>query len=321
MAEEDSGGHTPVLLEAVNRWLDARPGETAVDVTVGLAGHARRLAQHLGASGTLIGLDVDPEALEAARAELADAACQIRLFHANFSELQAVLGMAGESTVDVLFADLGVSSAQLANPQRGLSFQLDGPLDMRLDPRLTVTAADLVNRLKERELSDLFYRNAQEFKAGRIARAICQSRRDRRITSTARLAEIVAGAVGVDPESRRERLHPATRVFLALRMAVNDEIAGLESLLRTAPEVLRPGGRFGVITFHSGEDKPVKLDFRRRKSEGVYRMVTRKPVVADEEERRANPRSRSAKLRVVARLGAGEHRDDIEEELDDDSKG
>ncbi len=159
-----------------------------------------------------------------------------------------------------------------------------------------------MNRLKERELGDLLYYNTQETASRRIARRICEARRDGRITTTGRLAKIVANALGADPRSRKSKIHPATRTFLALRMAVNDEIHCLEALLVAGPERLKPGGRIGVIAFHSVEDKPVKTDFRRRKKEDVYRIVTKKPVVADGDERRTNPRCRSAKLRVAIRL-------------------
>ena len=208
----------------------------------------------------------------------------------------------GVGGVDVLLADLGVSSTQLDDAARGFSFQRDGPLDMRMDPRLTVTAADLVNRLKERELGDLLYYNAQEMASRKIARRVCHVRREGRITTTGRLAEIVAAALRVDPASRKAKIHPATRTFLALRMAVNDESPRLLQLLAGAPDILNPEGRIGVIAFHSVEDKPVKTDFRQRKAEGIYRIVTKKPVVASPEERRSNPRSRSAKLRVAVRL-------------------
>ena len=295
-------GHTPVLTHEVCELLDIQEGETVLDATVGLGGHALLFAEALGPNGTLIGLDVDPENLTAARRTLSGVACRVDLLHANFADLCGSLESAGAAQIDVLFADLGVSSTQLDDPDRGFSFQGNGPLDMRMDPRLTTTAADLVNRLKERELGDLLYHNAQEFAARRIARRICEHRRDARITTTGRLAKIIAAAVGVDPASRKARIHPATRAFLALRIAVNEEIRCLEALLAAAPEVLRPGGRIGIIAFHSVEDKPVKMDFRRRKAENVYRIVTKKPVTADTEERRTNPRSRSAKLRVAVRL-------------------
>ncbi|MGB2987734.1 MAG: 16S rRNA (cytosine(1402)-N(4))-methyltransferase RsmH [Phycisphaerae bacterium] len=298
----EPGGHTPALTRAVCELLDVRPGETIVDATVGLGGHARLFAEALGPEGTLIGLDVDPANLELARRALEGAACRVELLHANFAELRETLDSIGIAAVDVLFADLGVSSTQLDDAGRGFSFQRDGPLDMRMDPRLKVTAADLVNRLKERELGDVFYHNAQELAGRKIARRICERRREGRITTTGRLAKIVATAVGVDPTSRKSKIHPATRCFMALRIAVNDEIRCLEALLAAASELLRPGGRIGVIAFHSVEDKPVKMDFRKRKNEGIYRIVTKKPVTADAEERQSNPRSRSAKLRVAIRL-------------------
>lgn len=304
-AVESPGGHTPVLLHEVLEYLKPSPGETVVDATIGLAGHAAPMAERLGPGGVLIGLDVDPKNLARARARLEGVTCRVHLFHANFSELADVLKSLELSQVDVILADLGISSTQLDDPHRGLSFQADGPLDMRLDPRLTVMASDLVNRLSERELGDVFYFNAQETGGRRIARAICEARRDRRITTTRQLVRIVMSALGVDDEfSRRSKIHPATRAFQALRMAVNKEMENLEALLTAAPALLRAGGRFGVIAFHSVEDKAVKLNFRGRKTEKVYNIATPKPIVATEEERQRNPRSRSAKLRVAVRVGA-----------------
>jgi 16S rRNA (cytosine1402-N4)-methyltransferase len=299
---KEPGGHTPVLAREVCELLGVRGGEIVVDAAIGPGGHARLFADGLGAEGTLIGVDVDPDCLAAARRVLGGASCRVELIHANFTELRERLESLGIAGVDVLFADLGISSTQLDDPERGFSFQRDGPLDMRMDPRLTVTAADLVNRLKERELADLLYHNAQEFASRRIARKICAERREGRITTTGRLAGIIADAVGVDPASRKAKIHPATRTFQAIRMAINDEICCLETLLEAAPKILRPGGRIGVIAFHSGEDKPVKLSFRKLKNQQVYKIVTEKPVVADAEERLTNPRSRSAKLRVAVRL-------------------
>ncbi len=303
----ETPGHLPVLPREVRDLLAVREGNVVVDATIGLAGHACLLAPLVGPAGTLIGLDVDPGNLELARRVLQDQPleCHVELVHANFGELPEVLDSLGSPRVDVLFADLGVSSSQLDEPSRGLSFQRDGPLDMRLDPRLTVTAAQFVNGLREQELGDLFFLNAQETAGRRIARRICEARRDSRITTTGRLVETIASAVGVNPESRKSKIHPATRTFLALRMAVNEEIPNLERLLKSAPRLLKPGGRFGVIAFHSVEDKPVKLDFRKRKSEGIYEILTKKPVVASDDERRSNPRSRSAKLRVAVRSTEG----------------
>lgn len=295
-------GHTPVLLREVCDLLAPRPGETVLDVTVGLGGHALRLGESLGPTGRLIGLDVDPANLKLAEGLLADLPCRVDLIHENFASVRETLGSLGVDQVDVLLADLGVSSTQLDDAERGISFQKDGPLDMRMDPRLKTTAADLVNRLKERELGDLLYYNAQEFSGRKIARRICEVRRNGRITTTSRLAEVVAAAVHVDPGSRRSKIHPATKTFQALRIAVNDESGSLQALLAQAPGLLRDGGRIGMIAFHSGEDRPIKIDFRKRKNDGIYQVVTKKPVVADAEERRSNPRSRSAKLRVAVRL-------------------
>ena len=304
--DRDVAGHVPVLPDAVTRLLAVKPGDVVVDATVGLGGHARLLGAAAGPEGTLLGLDVDPANLALAEARLADLPCRVLLRQANFAALRDVLAEVGLAGADVILADLGVSSTQLDQAERGFSFRLDGPLDMRMDPGLSRTAGDIVNRLRERELADVFYYNAQETAARRIARAICEARREARITTTARLAQVVCEAVGINPDSRKEKIHPATKTFLALRMEVNNEPGALTALLDAAPSVLRPGGRFGVIAFHSVEDKAAKLDFRRRKNEGVYDMITGKPVSAEPEERERNPRSRSAKFRVVMRLGPSE---------------
>lgn len=311
-------GHVPVLASVVRELLPVRSDGVVVDATIGFGGHARLFADQLGPSGLLVGLDVDTLSLERSRDALAGLSCRIELAQANFAELPNLLASLGVGRVDVLLADLGVNSAQLDNPERGFSFQHDGPLDMRVDPRLKTTAADIVNRMSEKDLGDLIFFNSQEPGARRIARAICTSRRDARVTTTGRLASIVAGALKIDPDSRKAKVHPATRTFMALRMAVNDELRNLDSLLSAAPDVLSPGGRFGVIAFHSVEDKPVKLDFRRRKNERIYRIVTKKPITADSEERDLNPRSRSAKLRVVERIVGTEPLEPDTEDFDDE---
>ncbi len=299
---DESVGHTPVLVRAVCELLAVAPGETVVDATVGAGGHARLFADAIGPDGTLIAFDVDPDNLAIAKQSLVGAPCRVELVRADFATVGEVLEGLGVSAVDVLFADLGVSSTQLDDPERGLSFQQDGPLDMRLDSRLTVTAADLINGLRERELADLLFYNAQEVLSRRIARRICDARRDKRIATTEQLATVVASAIGGHPMSRKSKIHPATRTFMALRIAVNNETESLDKFLDVAPALLRPEGRIGVIAFHSGEDRPVKLDFRKRKTDKVYRIVTKKPVIAEAEERRTNPRSRSAKLRVAVRI-------------------
>lgn len=277
------------------------PGETLVDATLGLGGHSLRFAEALGAGGLLIGIDADPRNIEVAKAALANAACETRFFHANFSELADVLREAGRERIDVLFADLGVSSTQLDEADRGFSFQQDGPLDMRMDPRLETSAADIVNQLKERELTDLLWELSQESQSRRIARRIIDVRREKRITTTQQLVEIICKATGVPVENRKQKIHPATRTFQALRIAVNRELESLEQLLRTAPAVLAPGARFGIISFHSIEDRPIKHDFRARKNERIYEILTKKPVAPAAHERATNPRSRSAKLRAVRR--------------------
>ncbi len=298
---EPVSGHTPVLPGEVVELLAPDPGDAIVDTTVGAGGHARLLAQAIGPGGVFCGLDVDAAALDITRARLADCPCRVTLHRSNFADLGPVLDAAGISAVDVVLADLGVSSMQLGDPERGFSFAADGPLDMRMDDRLEGRATDLVNSLGERQLADLIYHYSQERFSRRIAKRICRVRRDGRITTTRQLADVVCKALGVVPHSRRSKIHPATRTFQALRIAVNDELDALEKLLEQAPQYLKPGGRIGVIAFHSLEDGMVKRDFRRRKAAGVYEIVTKRPVVAGEEERISNPRARSAKLRVARR--------------------
>jgi 16S rRNA (cytosine1402-N4)-methyltransferase len=298
---ERDAGHTPVLPQSVQHWLAPKPGDVVLDATIGLGGHAKLFAEAIGPDGTLIGIDVDPSNLAGAREYLADAPCEVVLERENFRRLETVLDRLDIDPVNVLFADLGVSSTQLEDPMRGFSFRHEAPLDMRLDDRITTTAADLVNSLRENELSDLIYHNSQERFSRRIAKRICQARRDRRITTTSRLADVVCQALGVDPESRKSKIHPATRVFQAFRIAVNDELGALADFLEEAPKRLCPGGRIGVISFHSLEDGLVKRDFRRRKNEGLYEVLTKRPLIADPDERQANPRSRSAKFRAAKR--------------------
>jgi 16S rRNA (cytosine1402-N4)-methyltransferase len=282
-----------------------------VDATIGLGGHAARLLERIGERGRLIGLDVDDANLEIARQPLAPWADRVTLCQRNFRELRAVLDELHVPGAHVVVADLGVSSNQLDDPQRGLSFATDGPLDMRLDPRLERSAVDFVNATSEKELADLFWNYSQERFGRRIAKRICQRRKEARIRRTTELARIVAAALDVDPKSRKSKIHPATRVFQALRMAVNDEIANLEALLKQLPSCLlppgddpdaAPGGQVAIISFHSVEDGLVKRDFRQRASAGVYQIRTKKPITPGPDEIRRNPRARSAKLRVAQRV-------------------
>ena len=286
--------HVSVMPDEVLRLLAPRAGETVVDCTVGAGGHARLLAERVVPGGRVIGLDQDPAMLELARPRLAG--LPVTLVHRNFEDLPSVLQELQVGPVDAVLADLGFSSDQLANPARGLSFQQDGPLDMRLDPTRGEPASALVRRLHERDLADLFWRYGEERHSRRIARKIVEARQEAAIATTGQLADLVRSCV---PRSRGHSIDPATRVFQALRIAVNDELGALERFLVVLPECLKPGGRAAVISFHSLEDRLVKRAFR---SKETWQELTRKPLTASEDEARRNPRARSAKLRVAQRL-------------------
>lgn len=294
-------GHESVLLGEVLEHLAPGPGMVFVDCTLGRAGHASAVASRLGSDGLLIGLDVDPRNLEFAKDRLASAPCRVRLFHANFAELEEVLREAGVKEVDAILADLGVSTNQLFDAQYGLSFAQEMPLDMRLDPRIRQTAADVVNHMREDDLANMLYELAQERYSRRVARKIAEARRLSPITSTERLADLVRSAIprrGGAPE----KIDPATRTFLALRMHVNQEMSNLEALLKRGPTLLGRGGRMGVISFQSMEDRLVKQQFRSLEQAGHVRVLTKKPVGPADAELAANPRSRSSKLRAIQRV-------------------
>jgi 16S rRNA (cytosine1402-N4)-methyltransferase len=291
-------GHDPVLIDGVLDCLAPRPGRTIVDCTLGRAGHASIIAQRLGPSGLLIGLDADPRNLAFAAEQLKSVPCPTRLFHANFAELPDVLREVGREKVDGILADLGLSTNQLFDAQYGLSFSQPMPLDMRIDPRTAATAADLVNSLPETDLANVLYNLAQEHYSRRIARKIVEARRLSPIKSTERLAEIVRSAIprrGGAPD----KIDPATRTFMALRMAVNRETENLDRLLADAPKYLAVGGRLAIISFQSTEDRAVKQAFRSLEQAGLVQILTKKPVTPDDSEIARNPRSRSAKLRAV----------------------
>jgi 16S rRNA (cytosine1402-N4)-methyltransferase len=290
----DDVGHDPVLINECLALLDLRPGEVVVDCTLGRGGHALKLGEAVGAGGTLIGLDADSRNLAFAAGRLAGLPCRVHAVHANFAEFPEVLTDLELGGVDALLADLGVSTNQLFDPAYGLSISNDMPLDMRLDPRLDTTAADLCNTLSEKRLADLIYQNADERHSRRIARYIVGRRP---LKTTADLANAVLRASG----GRRQKIHPATRTFQALRMAVNRERENLDALLASLPTVLNPGGRAGIISFHSLEDRPVKQGFLALQQAGGFERLTRKPITPGDEELTSNPRSRSAKLRGVRR--------------------
>jgi 16S rRNA (cytosine1402-N4)-methyltransferase len=293
-------GHDPILVDEILDLLAPEPGQVIIDCTVGRGGHSHAIAQRLGDDGTLIGLDVDPENLQFARERLEELPCSVRLFHANFAQLPEVLEQAGVQSAHSILADLGVSTNQLFESQYGLSFAQSMPLDMRLDPRLKRSAADLVNTLREEDLANLLFNLAQERYSRRIARNIAEARRISPINTTERLADLVRRAIprrGGAPQ----KIDPATRTFLALRMAVNQEMENLRALLEGAPRHLKPGGRLAVISFQSMEDRLVKQAFRSAEQTGLVRIVTKKPLSPSPEEESRNPRSRSAKLRVAER--------------------
>lgn len=285
--------HVPVMLDEVLVWLDPRPGAVIVDGTLGAGGHARALAERVGPSGRVIGLDCDPAAVEAAAANLPGLPIQPVL--ANFADLPDVLDGLAISSVDGVLLDLGMSSVQLADPQRGFSFDSAGTLDLRFDPSRGEPAWRLLDRLSQPELADLIWRNSQERFSRRIARAIVQRRRSGPIRTAAQLAEVVRGCV---PRVASARIDPATRTFQALRIAVNDELECLRRALKQIPNCLRPGGRLAVISFHSLEDRCVKEAFRR---DMRYVVLTKKPIRPSMREVVENPRARSAKLRVAER--------------------
>jgi 16S rRNA (cytosine1402-N4)-methyltransferase len=302
--------HIPVLLDETLDGLAPRPGADLIDGTLGAGGHTEAWLEATAPDGRVLGFDLDAGALEAARERLARFGGRVTFTHASFADMGDVAPERGFGAVDAVLLDVGFSSMQIDDPARGFSFSADGPLDMRFDRDQPATAADLVNTLGRDELADLIYQYGEERHSRRIARAIVAARPFQR---TGRLAEVVAGAV---PRSS-ERIHPATRTFQALRIAVNDELGALERALPGAVALLKPGGRLAVISFHSLEDRIVKNFIREAASdcicppdlpvcvcdhEPTLRPVNRKPITASDAEVNANPRSRSAKLRVAERL-------------------
>ncbi|MCK4871370.1 MAG: 16S rRNA (cytosine(1402)-N(4))-methyltransferase RsmH [Phycisphaerales bacterium] len=305
--------HTPVLADEVLRLLDPRPGETYVDATAGLGGHARRVAERLGPTGRVILLDLDADNVARAAETVRGAAeCEVIPIHASFTELARLLREL-PGAADLILADLGFASNQVDDPARGLSFKRDGPLDMRLDPTAVITAADLVAELPEKELADLIYEYGEERLSRKIARFLVAERKAEPITTTARLAMLVRRAYG--RQRGRSRIDPATRTFQALRIAVNDELGNLGSLLEDVArsagrgqdaDWLAPGARIAMISFHSLEDRLIKRAFADMVERGWATGLTKKPITADARGIEENPRARSAKLRAV-RLAGGAH--------------
>ena len=292
-------GHIPVLADTLIEQISIPPDGVMVDATIGHGGHAYLFGRTMSEDGLIVGLDIDPASLEVARERLRGLACKTALLHANFSEMADQLRQLDIESADFILADLGLCSAQLSDPERGLSFSTNMPLDMRIDQRLETTAADIVNRADEKSLADLIYEFGQDRASRRIARFIVKHREREEITTTAQLAEIVRRALARPKQKKRYRIHPATRTFQALRIAVNNELENLRSLLTDASRLLRPGGYLAVISFHSLEDKLVKEDFKDNKSAKIYEVLTKKPIQASRQEVLENRRARSAKLRIA----------------------
>ncbi len=289
--------HVPVLYQEVLEFLCVRPEGTYVDCTLGMAGHAEGIMRRLGPGGRLIGFDRDPEALELATArlvkvaeEMGSQAPQLTLIGEAFSQIREHVKLA---SVDGLLADFGASSLHFDEARRGFSFQADGPLDMRMDTRTGPTAEQVVNGMEERELANLIYEYGEERRSRTVARAIV---RGRPVTTTGQLARIVTSAV-----PPMKYIHPATRTFQALRIFVNQELDEIRTLLEAAPKLLKSSARLVVISFHSLEDRIAKDSIREGAQQGIWKILTRKPVTAGEEEIDLNPRSRSAKLRAAER--------------------
>lgn len=300
--------HIPVLAAEVMQALSPCPGEVVADCTVGYGGHALEFMKRIGPTGRLIGFDVDQDELERARQRLNQESTPTSLYRSNFAGLAKVLGPEQLQGYDIIFADLGVSSMQIDNPARGISYRREGPLDMRMDTRLQQTAADLLATLSGEELASAFRELADEPDCEEIAARIVDRRAVEAIGMTSQLVELVMEVKGTTPSRWRQQrrqsahtLHPAARTFQALRMLINGELDALRELLRLAPYCLRPGGRMGIISFHSGEDRLVKHAFRNGVRDGTYQRASTEVIVPQAKERSYNPRSTSAKLRWAAR--------------------
>ena len=283
--EEITFSHIPVLSQEVITGLNIQPGGNYLDLTVGGGGHSRLILE-TAEDVKLTCVDQDEDALKAAKENLSEFRDRVKFIHSNFANFQFP-----ENSYDGILADLGVSSYHLDNPERGFSFRNSANLDMRMNQQQSLTAGDIINEWEEKELADIFFKYGKERLSRKIARRIVEKRP---FNTTTELAEAIA--YSVPPKYRHGRIHPATRVFQALRIAVNDELKVLETLIEKAPNALIPGGRIAIISFHSLEDRPVKHGLRNSPS---LRILTKKPIIATEEETKENPRSRSAKLRIA----------------------
>ena len=291
--------HTPVMLSEVIEYLALKPGEVIVDATIGTGGHSKAILERIMPGGRLIGIDRDEESLGIARERLKSFRGACDFLHSNFTDIDNALKGLNIKKVDGILFDLGVSSFQLDDPDRGFSFLNEGPLDMRLDRNSYISAYDLVNNLKEEEISTLLWNFGEERWHNRIAHLLVQERQRHPISTTRELADIVVRAIPARYRGRHYRIHPATRTFQAVRIAVNRKLETLESAIVRAVEVLEKGGRICMISFHSLEDRVVKHTFKRLASEKIINIITPKPLTPARSEAEVNPRSRSSKLRVA----------------------
>lgn len=297
---EKKYSHNPVLVKEVISFLNPRQGQIIVDATIGGAGHSAEILQRISPGGLLIGIDRDEEALRLVSERLKPFKGSFKLINKNFKDLKEILKDIGVEKVNGIIFDLGISSIQMEAWQRGFSIRNEGPLDMRMDRNQALTAKDLINRLSERELAETIKELGEERFYRRIAKRIVEERKKKEVSTTLELAEIILKSL---PYSHNKyRIHPATRAFQAFRIKVNDELGAITKALRECPDVLLKGSRVCVISFHSLEDRIVKNTFKELKASGIFNILTKKPLMADENELVLNPRSRSAKLRSAERL-------------------
>ncbi|MCD4832054.1 MAG: 16S rRNA (cytosine(1402)-N(4))-methyltransferase RsmH [Anaerohalosphaeraceae bacterium] len=300
-----AGTHIPVLTDEIIAFLKPSPGSIVVDCTLGYGGHAKQLIKRIGPDGLLIGIDRDGDELKKTRKRFSKAKAKISFHHSNFAGVSKIITEVAPDGCDIIFADIGVSSMQVDNPDRGISYKNDGPLDMRMDKRLKSTGSDLLASLSREELSAALWEFSDEPAHELIAQMLVNQRKAEPITQVSQLVRLVFAVKGFtvqswkkqQKDSRFSSLHPAARTFQALRILVNDELGALKELLRTAPDCLRPGGRVGIISFHSGEDRLVKRAFRQGVADGVYSFAEKNAITPRRKEIQANPRSSSAKFR------------------------
>jgi len=298
----ESNLHTPVMLDEAIEYLKLVPGQVIVDATLGTGGHSFEILKRIIPTGKLIGLDRDQDSLDICRQRLSEFKDNCQFVHANFVDLDQVLNKLGIEKIDGIIFDLGISTYQLRNAQRGFSFQEEGPLDMRLDKSSYISAYDLVNNLNENEISQMLWNFGQERWHNRIARLLIAERRNEPISTTKQLANLVMRAIPYRYRKSYYRIHPATRTFQAVRIAVNRELEILENSVKKAVAYLQKQSRICVISFHSLEDRVIKHTFRALKSDGLIDIITAKPLTPGQSEIQTNPSSRSSKFRVAQRI-------------------